>query len=101
MPINYEQHKVLIVIRDDLDVDELVSSLRIPYPRLLMHLRTLLADGYIERSGSRLLVTPAGHAALQAPLLGRTNRRLRDPLSDAKTPRLDPGAVHLPKVKLD
>jgi predicted methyltransferase len=101
MNVDFERKKILEIIKADLDVDELVSTLRIPYSRIYKLLKNLIEEGLVDKSELGLRITPTGRAAIEAP--GRPKKKpvYRDALADAETEPQSIEAVHLPEDELE
>lgn len=99
MLVNFEQNKLLIVIRDDLNIEELIAF-RVTYPTIYSHLKKLIDAGLVVWSDSKLRLTPSGREAILTPPERKSVRLVRDELSKTKTQPKDPEAVHLPEGEL-
>lgn len=97
MALDPELHALLQIIRDGREIEELVHW-KVPYERILRHLRALLHDKLIEYQGFKLALTQTGHEALADPPAVRPPRPATalDPLRDARTAKASLGSVHLP-----
>lgn len=92
-----EIRKVLEVINGDHHIEVLVEF-KIPYPRILMHLRHLLQIGLIEKEDNMLWLTSAGQAELAKPPVVRPTSEQGDSEMITRIPRVDLETVHLPKT---
>lgn len=102
MKINVEQHKLLGIVRDELDVEILVDY-KTPYPNVLMHLRSLIREGFLEWEGvqgsgnERLRLTEAGRTAVEQPPPQVEHKPREDLLAAARIPARDMTLVSLPE----
>lgn len=77
------------------DLDELVG-LPMQYTQILTLLRSMIAEGLVERTETRLVLTESGHDAMLNPAWGRVVTP-EDPLEIGRMPKPHPDAVHLPR----
>lgn len=92
-----ERRKVLEAIEGDREIEDLVEF-KIPYPRLLIILRSFLAKNLIEQRDFKLQLTQAGRDMLSIPVPPKSPGRTQsDRLGAAQLPSVDLDAVHVPK----
>jgi hypothetical protein len=99
--IELEKRKVLEIVESSREIDELVEW-KIPYVRILRHLRSLIEDGLIEHVDGELRLTQIGRDALShPPAQGALVTRKPDPLLAARAPQADEADVHLPRAEVE
>lgn len=97
MSTEFEQFKLLQVIKDNREVEELVKF-HIPYPRILSHLRRALEMGLIQQAPDGQLVLTLLGERLVNSLAPQPNPSLvTDDLVEARTVPIDLDLVFLPK----
>lgn len=97
MAVNAEQYRVLRVIQQDREVEELVRF-QVPYTHILLHLRCLLAEGLIQAcDDGKVRITELGQRAIaEPPAKQASTAPITDGLEGARTQMQDQNLVYLP-----
>jgi len=86
---------MLRVIDAGRDIEELVA-LPMQYSQILALLRSMIADGLIDRVEAKLILTQAGRDAILQPPADQAST-VADPLDGARTRQTEHQAVHVPR----
>jgi hypothetical protein len=96
-----ERQKVLKVVSEHQGLDLLVQW-RVPYARILGHLRRLIDDGHLVRDDGGLTITDAGRVFLERDLVAARQRSFDVlDLARARQSPADPRVARLPQPDVE